>query len=67
MTTVEIIRLRLELNRSMRAREDAVAFRLLERIETRNRDAERRRQAERERFARQAAAVEFGAAKRRRS
>lgn len=32
MTTAEIIRLELELSRSMRAREDAIAMRLLDRM-----------------------------------
>lgn len=65
MTTVEIIRLELEFGRSMRAKDDTLAQRLLDRAKERNREADRTR--ERERFARQAAAHEFGTAKRRRS
>lgn len=61
MTAAEIQAVRLELGRSMRAKEDTIAQRLLAKIEAEN------RQKQREKFARECANYEFAAAKRRRA
>lgn len=61
-TNAHAVRLQIELGRSMRNREDAVALRILDRIEQ-----EAERAAERERFARAMARSEFADARRKRA
>lgn len=61
MTAVEIARVRIELGRAMRNKEDALAHRLLASHEAAN------RQRERETFARRMAQSEFSEARRKRA